>query len=85
MAQTVHPKLPSVLPSAPALQDMNTTAEQVNAGHARVTNPTQTPIFICGLQDCYRLFRTRDGVMAHRKREHDSEDDEDIITWKTNE
>ncbi|KAI0639640.1 hypothetical protein C8Q77DRAFT_1152604 [Trametes polyzona] len=82
MAQTpVHPKLPSVLPSVPALQDVETTAEQVNAGHARVTNPTETPIFICAMGNCYRLFASRDRVMLHRKRDHDSEDQEDIITW----
>ncbi|KAI0778415.1 hypothetical protein BD413DRAFT_601178 [Trametes elegans] len=81
MAQPQHPKLPSVLPSVPAIQDVNTTPEQVDAGHARVTNPTETPIFICAMEDCYRLFPSRDRVMLHRKRDHDSEDQADIITW----
>ncbi|KAL1951461.1 hypothetical protein VTO73DRAFT_610 [Trametes versicolor] len=81
MAQQGHPTLPSVLPSAPALQDVDTTPEQVSGGHARVTNPTDTPVFICAMQNCYRLFPSRDRVLQHRKREHDSDDQEDIITW----
>ncbi|KAI0361373.1 hypothetical protein OH77DRAFT_1492438 [Trametes cingulata] len=81
MAQSSHPKLPSVLPSVPAVQDVDTTPEQVKGGYARVTNPTETPIFICAMQNCYRLFPSRDRLMVHRKRDHDSEDQEDIITW----
>ncbi|KAI0652081.1 hypothetical protein C8Q79DRAFT_76753 [Trametes meyenii] len=81
MAQPQHPKLPSVLSSTPAVQDVLTAPEHVDAGLARVTNPTETPIFICAMQNCYRLFPSRDRVMLHRKRDHDSEDQEDIITW----
>ncbi|RDX51107.1 hypothetical protein K466DRAFT_646531, partial [Polyporus arcularius HHB13444] len=81
MTQSQHPKLPSVLPSVPALQDVDTTPEQVNAGMARVTNPTETPIFICAMQNCSRLFPSRERLMAHRKRDHDTEDQDDIITW----
>ncbi|KAI9060536.1 hypothetical protein FKP32DRAFT_1613532 [Trametes sanguinea] len=81
MAQPSHPKLSSVLPSVPAIQDVETTPEQVNAGLARVTNPTETPIYICAMQSCYRLFPSKDRLMQHRKRDHDSEDQEDIITW----
>ncbi|KAI0963951.1 hypothetical protein AcW1_000892 [Taiwanofungus camphoratus] len=36
-----HPSLPSVLPSAPALQDVTTTPEQLQSGLARVTNPAE--------------------------------------------
>ncbi|KAI0673368.1 hypothetical protein C8Q78DRAFT_621684 [Trametes maxima] len=61
MAQAQHPKLPSVLPSTPAVQDVLTTSEHIG--------------------NCYRLFPSRDRVMLHRKRDHDSEDQEDIITW----
>ncbi|KAH7914795.1 hypothetical protein BJ138DRAFT_1123285 [Hygrophoropsis aurantiaca] len=75
--------LPSVLPPKPALQDTTTTPDQLQAanGLARVTNPTETPIFICGFESCDRLFPSRDRVMFHRKRDHDSEDDSLIITW----
>ena len=41
----------------------------------------RTPIFICAMDKCYRLFPSRDRVMAHRKRDHDTEDQEEIITW----
>ncbi|KIM88559.1 hypothetical protein PILCRDRAFT_2784 [Piloderma croceum F 1598] len=78
---TVHFTLPSVLPSRPALQDTTTTAKQVESGLARVTTPQDTPIFICAFQDCNRLFPSRDRLMFHRKRDHDSEEDGDIITW----
>lgn len=48
-----------------------------------VLNPSdhRTPIFICVMDKCYRLFPSRDRVMAHRKRDHDTEDQEGIITW----
>ncbi|OSX67308.1 hypothetical protein POSPLADRAFT_1051454 [Postia placenta MAD-698-R-SB12] len=73
--------LPSVLPSAPALQDVTTTPQQLQSGLARVTNPQETPIFICAFENCNRLFQSRDRLMAHRKRDHDSEDQTDVITW----
>ncbi|KAH7885953.1 hypothetical protein F5I97DRAFT_1810116, partial [Phlebopus sp. FC_14] len=75
------PHLPSVLKSKPATQDTTTTLAQFNASHARVTSPAETPIFICAFQDCNRLFPTRERVMLHRKRDHDSQDDRDILTW----
>ncbi|KAI0294940.1 hypothetical protein BC826DRAFT_297594 [Russula brevipes] len=78
---TAHPKLPSVLPSQPAVQDTSTTKDQINTGLARATNPAETPIFICAFTDCNRLFPSRERVMLHRKRDHDSEEDRDIITW----
>jgi hypothetical protein len=31
--------------------------------------------------DCNRLFPSRERLMFHRKRDHESEDDADIITW----
>ncbi|KAI0003759.1 hypothetical protein BJV74DRAFT_972464 [Russula compacta] len=79
---TARPKLPSVLPSQPAVQDASTTRDQINSGLAKATNPTETPIFICALTDCNRLFPTRERVMIHRKRDHDSEEEGDIISWK---
>ncbi|KII94184.1 hypothetical protein PLICRDRAFT_36417 [Plicaturopsis crispa FD-325 SS-3] len=75
------PSLPSILPSHPAIQDTTTTLEQLNSSVGRVTSPSETAIFICGFKDCCRLFPTRDRVMFHRKRDHGSEDDRDIITW----
>ncbi|KAI0066488.1 hypothetical protein BV25DRAFT_1820445, partial [Artomyces pyxidatus] len=81
MSTPSHPKLPSVLPSQPAIQDATTTKDQIASGLARVTNPSETPIFICAFDDCNRLFPSRDRLMMHRKRDHDSEDVDHIITW----
>ncbi|KAI9452547.1 hypothetical protein BJY52DRAFT_1124281 [Lactarius psammicola] len=78
---TARPKLPSVLPSQPAVQDVTTTKDQINTGLARATNPTETPIFICALPDCNRLFPSRERIMLHRKRDHDSEEEGSIISW----
>ncbi|KAI0257058.1 hypothetical protein BJV78DRAFT_1116135 [Lactifluus subvellereus] len=78
---TSHPKLPSVLPSQPAVQDACTTKDQINTGLARATNPAETPIFICAFTDCNRLFPSRERIMLHRKRDHDCEDDKSIISW----
>ncbi|KAJ6509347.1 hypothetical protein C8R47DRAFT_1208532 [Mycena vitilis] len=75
--------LPSVLPSRPALADVDTTPEDLIAaqGRAKVTSPKETPLFICALSDCFRLFPSRDRLMTHRKRDHDSEDTDLVITW----
>ncbi|OBZ78629.1 hypothetical protein A0H81_00787 [Grifola frondosa] len=82
MSSSHHPTLPSVLPTSPALQDVHTTPQQLEStGIARVTNPSETPIFICAFENCYRLFPSRDRLMLHRKRDHDSEDQGDVITW----
>ncbi|KAK7468700.1 arginyl-tRNA synthetase [Stygiomarasmius scandens] len=75
--------LPSVLRSQPAIQDASTTPAVLQAAQslAKVTSPEETALFICALQNCYRLFPTRDRLMLHRKRDHDTEHDEHIITW----
>ncbi|GBE77807.1 hypothetical protein BKA93DRAFT_821161 [Sparassis latifolia] len=75
--------LPSVLPSTPALQDLTTTPDELQSqsAHAKVTNPKETAIFICALGQCNRLFPDRERLMKHRKRDHDSENQDDIITW----
>ncbi|KAJ7042427.1 hypothetical protein C8F04DRAFT_904293, partial [Mycena alexandri] len=84
--------LPSVLPSRPAVSDVTTTPEQLQTalGLAKVTSPNETALFICALPpkqgepDCFRLFPSRERVMAHRKRDHnntDSENTDHIITW----
>ncbi|KAI0080364.1 hypothetical protein K474DRAFT_1590028 [Panus rudis PR-1116 ss-1] len=75
------PNLPSVLPATPALQDTTATPERITSGVGKVTNPQETPIFICALSDCNRLFPSRDRLMAHRRTVHDTGDDRDIITW----
>ncbi|KAI0095102.1 hypothetical protein BDY19DRAFT_66143 [Irpex rosettiformis] len=54
---------------------------QVQAGLARVTNPSETPIYICALEKCNRLFPSKDRLMAHRKAAHNTDDDGEIITW----
>ncbi|KAF9020322.1 hypothetical protein BDZ89DRAFT_1020245 [Hymenopellis radicata] len=81
--------LPSVLPPQPAIQDASTTAEDLTAaqGLAKVTSPSETPLFLCTLPDCFRLFPNRDRIMAHRKRDHPSLPEEidakdaNIMTW----
>ncbi|KAI0027319.1 hypothetical protein K488DRAFT_61967, partial [Vararia minispora EC-137] len=76
-----HPKLPSTLPSQPALHDDVTTAEQLTKLAGRATNPSETAIFVCAFAECYRLYPSRERLMMHRKRDHDSEDDGRIVTW----
>ncbi|KAJ3734642.1 hypothetical protein DFJ43DRAFT_992742 [Lentinula guzmanii] len=75
--------LPSVLPSRPALSDTTTTREQLETSQslAKVTTPQETAIFICALQDCHKLFPSRDRLIQHRRKEHGSDEDKDIITW----
>ncbi|KAF9015561.1 hypothetical protein BDQ17DRAFT_1418616 [Cyathus striatus] len=41
----------------------------------------RTPIYICGLKDCNRLFPSRERLMTHRKREHSSESESEMISW----
>ncbi|KAH9944186.1 uncharacterized protein BXZ73DRAFT_96679 [Epithele typhae] len=65
------------------LDFVTTTREQVEAGMARITDPSETPIFICAYKGCCRLFPSKQRVIAHRKRDHDSEDLDAIITWNT--
>ncbi|KAH8835225.1 hypothetical protein DL96DRAFT_34097 [Flagelloscypha sp. PMI_526] len=78
-----EPWLPSVLPSLPALADLETTLEKFETAKSlgRVTNPDETPIHICGFTGCFRLFPSRDRVLAHRKRDHESSEEDSIITW----
>ncbi|KAG6911578.1 hypothetical protein DXG01_011881 [Tephrocybe rancida] len=75
--------LPSILPQTPALSDTTTTAAQITAANdlATVTTPELTPIFICAIPDCCRLYPTRERLMLHRKRDHDSQQTDQIITW----
>jgi len=81
MSSQPLPTLPSVLPSTPALQDVTTTAQQIMAGLGRVTNPNETPIFICALSACNRLFPSKERLMVHRQNAHNTTNDSDIITW----
>ncbi|KAH9964253.1 hypothetical protein BC827DRAFT_1189956 [Russula dissimulans] len=82
---TTRPKLPSVLPWQPAVQDVTTTKDQINTGLARATNPAETPVFICAFTgtgtECNRLFPSRERVMMHRKRDHDTTEEGSIISW----
>ncbi|KAK0465009.1 uncharacterized protein EV420DRAFT_1637175 [Desarmillaria tabescens] len=75
----------SVLPPQPALNDVSTTREDLEAAKtlAKVTSPPETPLFICACQGCFRLFPSRDRVSTHRKREHPDtpDDDSTVITW----
>ncbi|KAK7695009.1 hypothetical protein QCA50_002197 [Cerrena zonata] len=75
-----QPALPSVLPSSPAFQDITSTPEQINPNEL-VASPSQLNIYICALQDCNRLFPSRERLMTHRKNVHNSEDDSNILTW----
>ncbi|KAJ8488306.1 hypothetical protein ONZ45_g14003 [Pleurotus djamor] len=76
--------LPSVLPAQVAPRDVDTTPEHLDSIKAlsKVTTPDETKVFICAMDDCYRLFRSKEMVMAHRKRDHNnSQDERNIITW----
>ncbi|KZP31150.1 hypothetical protein FIBSPDRAFT_945185 [Athelia psychrophila] len=73
--------LPSTLPSKIALQDVTTAPDKLQSSLARVTSPAETPLWICGVPDCHRLFPSRERIMQHRKQNHGSEEDRDIITW----
>ncbi|KIK70796.1 hypothetical protein GYMLUDRAFT_235215 [Collybiopsis luxurians FD-317 M1] len=77
--------LPSVLPAHPALTDTSTTSEQLETSKslAKVTSPQETAIFICALPDCYKLFPSKERLVAHRKREHREESNANIITWNS--
>ncbi|KAH6916903.1 hypothetical protein BKA70DRAFT_1250910 [Coprinopsis sp. MPI-PUGE-AT-0042] len=82
--------LPSVHPSTPALDDVSTTKDQIQAAMSeslgKVTSPEQTPIFICTTDNCNRLFPNRDRLVAHRKRDHPDVDADDVstcLTWNT--
>ncbi|KAF4622882.1 hypothetical protein D9613_002148 [Agrocybe pediades] len=76
--------LPSLLPSKPALQDTTSTKDEVDNPFGKATTPDETPIFICAFEECYRLLPTHKALMAHRKKDHQTEDDESsIITWNT--
>lgn len=77
--------LPSMLPPSDAIPDSTTTLDQIVAAenNAKLTDPLQTPICICALDNCYRLYPNRDRLMAHRKRDHGSDSAVDIITWNS--
>ncbi|TRM65944.1 hypothetical protein BD626DRAFT_486299 [Schizophyllum amplum] len=75
--------LPSVLPSKPSVRDVSSTKEDIEnaAKLAKVTSPEETALFICAYADCNRLYPKRDRLMLHRKRDHQTEDEGEIITW----
>ncbi|KAM6498464.1 hypothetical protein JOM56_006412 [Amanita muscaria] len=77
------PTLPSILPSQPAVQDAETTPEQLEAalGLSKVTTPAETAIFICEMPECYRLYPTLERLVGHRRREHGSAGTELVVTW----
>ncbi|KAL1737552.1 hypothetical protein EV714DRAFT_266353 [Schizophyllum commune] len=75
--------LPSVLPSKPAVRDISSTKEDIEkaAKLGKATNPQETALFICAYADCKRLYPNRERLMNHRRRDHKTEDDGDILTW----
>ncbi|TFK77277.1 hypothetical protein BDN72DRAFT_36312 [Pluteus cervinus] len=77
------PDLPSVLPSQPAIQDVDTTPEDLKAAQAlgKVTSPTDTAIVICAFEGCFRLYPSHERLMLHRKRDHNSVDETKVVTW----
>ncbi|KAH7106775.1 hypothetical protein BKA62DRAFT_685044 [Auriculariales sp. MPI-PUGE-AT-0066] len=73
--------LPPVLDSSPAPQ-RHEEEQPIKADLGRVTTPAETPIFICTLDRCNRLFPSRDRLAAHRKQAHGGADaHEDVLTW----
>ncbi|KDQ19876.1 hypothetical protein BOTBODRAFT_380526 [Botryobasidium botryosum FD-172 SS1] len=75
---------PDTLMGRVVLSDNVSTAEDIKnaAGLSRVATPTDTAIYICNFDQCYRLFPTRDRLAFHRKRDHKTDDSHsDVITW----
>ncbi|KAG8765663.1 hypothetical protein FRC19_007744 [Serendipita sp. 401] len=68
-----------------ALRDVTTTGEEIkDTGLGRKATPQDTPIFICELDDCSRLFPSRERLAIHRKRDHNTEDAyKAVLTWNT--
>lgn len=61
------------------LKDVTTTKEEIAAatgtnGVGRKATPQDTPIFVCELNACYRLFPSRARLQAHRVRDHNTQD-----------
>ncbi|KAF9527768.1 hypothetical protein CPB83DRAFT_855599 [Crepidotus variabilis] len=77
--------LPSVLPARPAVQDDTTTLDQIHASVGKITSPEITPIYICTVHKCFRLFPNQRNLTAHSKKDHglDAVDEKNVVTWNT--
>jgi len=74
--------LPPLLESSPVYDHKDENEQSVKADLGRVTTPQETPIFICTMDKCYRLFPSRDRLGQHRKQVHSMTDDQmDVLTW----
>ncbi|CCA68540.1 hypothetical protein PIIN_11842 [Serendipita indica DSM 11827] len=82
---TTKQLLPPITRGVVALRDVATTKEQIAAnGVGKRASPQDTPIFICELNACNRLFPSRDRLALHRKRDHNTDDVfTDVLTWNS--
>ncbi|KAF8598050.1 hypothetical protein BDV93DRAFT_527028 [Ceratobasidium sp. AG-I] len=74
--------LPTHLRATPALSDIKTTADDLKNMVGRASTPEDTPIYVCTIEGCNKLFPSRDRLGVHRKRDHNSDDTtNNILTW----
>ncbi|KZO92804.1 hypothetical protein CALVIDRAFT_540686 [Calocera viscosa TUFC12733] len=74
--------LPAVLNSRPVDPDESVTVETMAGLLGKVAAPQDTPIWICTLHYCNRIFQSHERLGVHRKRDHHSDDTEsDVTTW----
>ncbi|KZT54684.1 hypothetical protein CALCODRAFT_499496 [Calocera cornea HHB12733] len=76
--------LPAVLHSRPAQTDASVNAGATANILGKVATPQDTPIWICTLHDCNRIFPSHERLGMHRKRDHHTDDvDSAITTWNS--
>ncbi|PVF94503.1 hypothetical protein CPB86DRAFT_713142 [Serendipita vermifera] len=75
--------LPNFTRGEIGLKDVTTSQEEIAAnGVGRKATPQDTPIFICQLDGCNRLYPSRERLAVHRKRDHISDDAYTaVLTW----
>jgi len=77
--------LPTTLPARPVLPDPEVIEKQegvFEGSVGRLATPTDTPIFICTLNGCNRLYPSRERLGMHRRKDHASEDlSNHLLTW----
>ncbi|KDN39886.1 hypothetical protein RSAG8_08537, partial [Rhizoctonia solani AG-8 WAC10335] len=74
--------LPPHLKATPALPDIQTTDEDIKNMVGRTSTPEDTPIYICMIDGCNKLFPSRERLGGHRKRDHGSDDTTtNVLTW----
>ncbi|CEL57020.1 hypothetical protein RSOLAG1IB_08273 [Rhizoctonia solani AG-1 IB] len=76
--------LPPHLRATLALPDTRTTEKDIQQNNmvGRTSTPEDTPIYICTIDGCNKLFPSRERLGGHRKRDHGSDDTtNNVLTW----